>query len=360
VIYHLYYFSGTGNTWRAVGRIADVLSSAGHKVQAVSINRWCEPLPEEPDRLLVAFPTLAFAPPALVIRFLRRLPRRRVRAAVFATNGGSGFDVPLRAARILRRRGYDVFLTGAASYSENWVQVLSGPGPEKKKRDTVRGDGMTDAFAQRLVADESHHDLGNGLTLLLSRGIGPLFGLVGRRFLGKMFVADRDCTSCGLCKTHCPVGAIVMGAGRNAQPYWKLNCESCNRCVNICPTGAINSSIVRSIVLLALVLLACIFGLAAYFRLMAPHVARFAGALAPAVNTVAVVLIVALGHWIPLGAFDRLLIRPLQRLPVMNRIFEWSFSKKFMRYRMDGYKPPVEHVRTTDLKESERSPRGRR
>jgi NAD-dependent dihydropyrimidine dehydrogenase PreA subunit len=355
VIYHLYYFSATGNTWRAVGRISDVLGGAGHTVRMVSINRWSEPLSETPDRMLVAFPALGFAPPALVTRFLRKLPRQSVRTAVFTADAGGAFDAPLRAARVLRRRGYDIFLTGTGSYSENWLQVSSGPDPDTKVRNTARGDDMTDRFAQRLVSDESHCEPGNRLLLLLARGLGSLFVLAGRRFLGKMFVADDRCNSCGLCETRCPVGAIVMTSGRKPRPAWRLNCESCNRCVNICPTTAINSSIVRTVVMLLSITLACVFGLRAYFRLVAPLIAGSAGVATTVVNIAAVVIIVGLSHWVSLGPLDWLMLAPLGRLPVVGRLFDWSFTGKFIRYRMDGYKPPSEHGRAADSTESDQS-----
>ena len=101
---HIYYFSATGNTWDAVSRIVSALRAAGHDVRVTPIDGQTRPLSDPPDRVLIAFPTLAWAPPALVSRFMRRLPDglihqgARIRAAVFTADAGSS-EPPKRHSR---------------------------------------------------------------------------------------------------------------------------------------------------------------------------------------------------------------------------------------------------------------------
>ena len=37
-----------------------------------------------------------------------------------------------------------------------------------------------------------------------------MFVLVGRRFMGKLFVGSDKCNSCGYCVKHCPVATISL------------------------------------------------------------------------------------------------------------------------------------------------------
>jgi Pyruvate/2-oxoacid:ferredoxin oxidoreductase delta subunit len=83
----------------------------------------------------------------------------------------------------------------------------------------------------------------NGLySLPLDILISPIaFGyyVAGRFFLSKTFIANYNCTNCGLCIRECPTSSIKLVSNR---PYWKLSCESCMRCLNNCPEKAIEAA----------------------------------------------------------------------------------------------------------------------
>jgi NAD-dependent dihydropyrimidine dehydrogenase PreA subunit len=65
--------------------------------------------------------------------------------------------------------------------------------------------------------------------------------LFGRPILGKLFLADERCTSCGICARNCPFGAIRMLGRPAPRPYWTWHCESCMRCMNVCPENAVQA-----------------------------------------------------------------------------------------------------------------------
>ncbi len=75
--YKLYYFTGTGNTARAVALMRAELEKVGHRLNAELITPHTAP-PEAGsyDVLLLSFPAYAWAPPVLVQRFIRRLKGR--------------------------------------------------------------------------------------------------------------------------------------------------------------------------------------------------------------------------------------------------------------------------------------------
>ncbi|MDP3177754.1 MAG: 4Fe-4S binding protein [Spirochaetaceae bacterium] len=181
----------------------------------------------------------------------------------------------------------------------------------------------------------------------LQATIGALFGLVGRRALGKLFFADSDCTRCGLCARICPAGTIEMKGGSGAlfrtYPFWKANCENCCRCINLCPARAINSSWGRLIVIGAVSAAAAWAALGPFIGWLRPIMAALLegwadaalGPLSIAVSAAAFVLSQAL----VLGPFERYILRPTMRQPALGRFFSWTFTKEYERYSQEGFRP---------------------
>lgn len=342
MLYHLYYFSGTGNTEDGVRRISDTLRKSGHSVRTVYITRKSRPLPEKPDRLILAYPTYAWHPPALVTRFVARLPAGGgTPSAVFTADGGGSYGSLDSAEKSLRRRGYRTFLKAAAHYPANWVQMSPTPDGQARRAAVERGISGTEAFLQALVSGTPMERERSGIEGLLNF-VGILFGAFGRHFLGKLFIADDDCTSCGLCARSCPSGAIVMGKSRKARPRWTLGCESCNRCMNLCPARAINTSLIRGLALVCLSTLVVILG----FRLYggaSPFLREFLPSTAAVLADLCTgALIVFAGPVVTVTILDALILRPLLAIPVLRSLARRSFTKKFPRYSFEGFKPPKE------------------
>ncbi|NLJ47278.1 MAG: 4Fe-4S binding protein, partial [Treponema sp.] len=284
----------------------------------------------------------SWRPPALVARFLARLPGGDgIPAAVFTADGGGSYGSADVAGRMLRRKGYRVVLKGAAHYPVNWVEMMPPPVDKERSRAVAAGDAGVDAFVRALLDGTTLEQERSGIDGLLNF-VGIMFGAFGRHFLGKLFIADDDCTSCGLCARTCPAGAIVLGKGPTARPRWTWGCESCNRCMNTCPTRAINTSPVRGIALLALSALAAVLG----FRLYGPVSAILRGGLPPAAVALADIaaglLIVAAGPLLALTVLDAAVLRPLLNIHVLRSLACKSFTKGFPRYLVEGFKPPSE------------------
>jgi ferredoxin len=345
--YHVYYFSATGNTERVAGHIGSGLEAKGHSVSIVRINRNTTPLPERPDVTIVAFPVLAWAAPAFVSRFVRKLrgivfDGRKPLAAVVSCDGGGGLQAPEQMRRMLARRGFDVFLTGAVSYPENWRQIGLAADPATCGQAIARGDTAVGSLVDDLATLVSKRVKIGAIASVLTWIAARLFGIFGRRFLGKMHVADYDCTSCGLCVRTCPVGSIVLGKRKKSIPFWRFNCESCNRCINICPENAINSSFVRIIVLVFAITALAFTGIIAYFSYLREPLGLLVRSFSGVIDAIVIVVIIFGSHWVGAGPVDSFILRPIQCLPFIRPLFAKSFTKHAPRYTAPAFGAPIE------------------
>jgi Pyruvate/2-oxoacid:ferredoxin oxidoreductase delta subunit len=327
------YYSATGNTERAVGLIRRRLESAGSTVAAIRIKTdVAVPDLSGYDAFIVAFPVLAFSPPAFVKRFIRSMPRaglgggKLARAYVLAVDGGGGKPAAPRAVRLLQGRGYEVAASACVSYPDNWAQLIQPPDAKRSGEMTREGDAMTDRFADDILSGRrAGVDVGRG-SYALSIIVGFLFGVFGRRFLGKTYFADEDCDACGLCGQQCPSRSILLGKGSGARPFWKADCEDCNACINLCPRKAINTSIGRLIIMFAFIVGFAWAGIRAYETYVKT-------AVGTGLDVVAVSLIIVLAHAAAIGPLDRYLLRFIQRAPLLRRFFAWTFTKNWRRYQ---------------------------
>ena len=354
------YYTGTGNTLRGMEAAAELFRKEGWSAELkafpLPVSRRSRTLPaagtgeasgpaQAPDLLLTGFPVLGFSAPVTVLRALRALPPGEGRpAAVFCfvgseysggriVRGWSG-AAALPVLRILRKRGYRAEFRGDISYPANWTQMIPGPGEEKALKMVEEGDREIREAVRNFLSGEAAPPVRKGLKHLPIRLVGFLFRRLGRPGLVRTFTADSRCTGCGICASRCPAGALVIKHGR---PWWRLRCTDCNRCINICPVHAIQTSLVRLILVPAVNLAALVF-VWPVSRVLA---ARYFPDLPPGVSgTVRTVLALALFtgfSFLQLGPLDGLL-KVLERIPGLGRLFSRSFTRKFRRYTAPGFR----------------------
>ena len=333
----IHIFSGTGNTARAVKILAARLAAAGHEVAVVGIDGNTVPAGEIPDLTVMAFPIWAWAAPHFVLDYARRLPRARgAHAAVLATCGGFGAQGIGEMERVLRRRGYVVVASGEAVYPDNWVLAVNPKTGTEREKTLEKGDEQIGAFAESLLSEHPATFPCAWGHLLWSWPIARLFRWAGRRFMGKFFIADGQCTSCGVCAAACPVRAIRMD-GTPTRPRWGMNCAGCFRCINLCPAQAIQVSVARLAIHLGLNLgltVGWFFWVGGLYRQVAPLPGAMGWGLA-ALWALAILFVLT---GVQLTVVDAG-IEWLARRPALRRIFGWNYTKSFGRYRAPGFHP---------------------
>ena len=253
----LYFYTGTGNSYRVTVWMADVIRDAGGPatVRPIESARPSEEIGCGSSALLaLVMPTHGFTTPWAMLKFAGHLPRRRgTHAIVVATRAGSrigsaflpGFEGTAVAlvALVLALKGYRVRGMEGIDMPSNWIALHSGLCADTVAGLVARAKERTASFMDAILSG------GRSLTswplILLGLLLLPLslaYLLIGRFYLSKLFFASNACTGCGLCAERCPNGAIEMRGAGSRQPYWTFRCQSCMRCMAYCPTQAVEAS----------------------------------------------------------------------------------------------------------------------
>ena len=91
----IHYFSGTGNTHRAIMIVGEKLKSAGYAVDLYRVSDMTEPAAKKYSLHVFAYPVYALDMPNIMLQYMRKLPQDSARAAVITIFG----DVKRRALK---------------------------------------------------------------------------------------------------------------------------------------------------------------------------------------------------------------------------------------------------------------------
>lgn len=328
----IYYFSGTGNSFRVANWAKETIEAEGWDA---SIQPMDNPrsVPASLDLLGLVFPTHGFTAPWHVIYFALRLPRL-TGTPVFVTPTRAGIKIGVYLpgmegtagyllALILARKGCRIRGSIGIDMPSNWLSLHWGLNKANAAGIIDRAQPKTVGFVQKIM--QGRRVFGGIIPLILGLLLAPisfLYLIKGRFFLAKLFFASYKCNGCGLCAEMCPTGSVTMKGGR---PYWSLTCESCMRCMGFCPQQAVEASQPLA------VMLSFIAGIPAGFYLL-----QSAGSLLPQADVLNVswfkpvvnYLYFLISISVTYVIFDRLI-----KIPLINKLFTWTtFTHIYRRY----------------------------
>ena len=340
----IFYYTGTGNTARAVDVIKKEFSSKSYIVRTTRVDAATSPPAPPLDLAIIAFPVYAWMAPVSLQRFLRKFPRGAARCAVVAVRGGvpekdavggySGGAIE-QVERILTRKGYEVTTSADAGYPDNWTQFVAPLQSGDVTATCSKGDDEIRAVMKTFKSGKRSIYRAKLLPKMITGLIAALFLVIGRKGLGSCFIADEKCNSCGICAKHCPTRTIVMRGKKNARPFWRFTCEACNRCINICPKHSIQlslSALIMSSVLTGIIIAAGIWSL----RYIAPFY-QDAAWLRVLIHTAAVIAVVIIAHIAAFPPFAWAVFM-LTGFPAVRRFFSKSHTQSYGRYCAPGFK----------------------
>ncbi|MFZ5353122.1 MAG: EFR1 family ferrodoxin [Bacillota bacterium] len=347
----IHYFTGTGNTAHAAELLSKELKGMNIDTGIVCVNRNTPLLTIKADYHVFMFPVYAFTIPYTFQLYMKKLKAEKdTKAAVIAnfgmisTKGGwhTGYEgqSAKQAARMLKRRGFDVVLMESVGYPENITIFASAVSDHTCSSIFEIADLCIKSIACKIASNERHtKQYGFADTVFGWLG-GSLFTYLGRWQFGKFYISDESCNSCGLCERICPANTIHIN---NKKPVWSYRCDACLKCYNVCPQKSIQISNIRMFTVLVYTVALVPF-ISAYGSMLWSLLVRiltgnshisFAGM--GIIKILYYILCYLLSF--PLGFFvlDKL-IYILEQVPFIRKLFLKSYTKKYIRYKAPGFK----------------------
>lgn len=253
----IHYFSGTGNSLLASKQLSQELVKYGYETVFHAIEDGLYNADNTYSLHIFVFPIYATATPHIMLRYIRNLPKgANAKVAILSTNGRISTVIrdgyqgwALHQAKLyLRLKEYNVFFSDTLDYPHNVTVIIPPRNDTHNEIIISKASAKLPSITEQIAKNQKYHRSFFLPNIAWSLPFGILFTCLGRRFLGKMYIANSSCTSCNLCVNSCPVKAIQSS---HRKLKWKWNCEGCMRCINICPRHAIQVSGVRMIAIIS-------------------------------------------------------------------------------------------------------------
>lgn len=235
----IFYFSGCGNS-------KFLAESLGERLQQelIFIPKAEDSYHIAPDEPLgFVFPVYSWAPPRLVVEFLRRVKltlggNNHVFMAV-TCGDECGLTDSLFAKALQRHQGLKLNAAYSVQMPETYINL---PGfkldtPENAQRKIDAAKVRIEEIARHIARKEEEVDVVvGGASWIKSHPVRALFN--GILISDKPFRLHDNCVGCGICEQCCPVGNIKLDS--NGRPVWQHHCVGCMGCYHHCPQNAIH------------------------------------------------------------------------------------------------------------------------
>lgn len=262
---NIFFFSGTGNSFRAAEILAERLPGA----QLFDIARSFRDgrFAIEADKLIFVYPAYAYEMPLMVRRFIKRAEIRCNYAAALVTYGSKQGGALAECKRLLRHKKIKLSYASRVPAPENFIPIFGAPKQKKKEKRLKLLEETAKSAAEDVAAGKRKRVCA---FRPVSKAVSALFR-AAKHLFPKMYKVNDKCTGCGFCVKLCPAGGIKMSMdneqltmgneGQKEITNYKLQgtggdqstmngggkpvfdnkkCEMCMRCFNYCPLRALD------------------------------------------------------------------------------------------------------------------------
>jgi ferredoxin len=235
----IFYFSGTGNSLH-VARI--VCEAQGERLVSIAeevskADNSLEYHLAENELLGFVYPIFAWAPPRIVLDFVRRMRVKGEAGYVFSisTCGSEEGDSTRLLAKALARKGLSLNSAFSVQMPNSYILGYDVDSQESEEGALRAAEQKLETINSVLSRKESgvYRLIKGGSPGLKTGLVNPLFNRFARRT--DKFYATDSCTRCGLCVKICPARTISLAQ----KPVWGKACTQCLACINRCPVHAI-------------------------------------------------------------------------------------------------------------------------
>ena len=252
----LFFFSGTGNTWKITEYIKSYLIELGHETNYYSIERkdldWNDLLPKilsESDIIGVGYPVYGSDIPIIMKDWIKEIlcthskdRAENPRAFIYDTMAMFSGDTPLIMRRRLKKCGFKVKQAINIRALCNIPQMprLMVWEEEKQKEIFNKAELKCRKLIDKVIQNKKWVMRRDPITRLVAI-IQRISLRMEIDLARKMFEFDMDkCTLCGICVDNCPVGNLSIEETEDKPRIsYGPDCIVCMRCFNSCPQDTI-------------------------------------------------------------------------------------------------------------------------
>lgn len=230
----IFYFTGTGNT----GYVASEIAKANNDT-AISISKLMntgdllEFTLKDDEMIGFIFPTYAYAPPKIVVDFIRKIKFANFNHHYVFSVATCGVRSG-NALRVVQKEMDDKGITLKSGFSIIMPNNKLRHGDEGERAvERAKFEKAKDEISRiNRLLKERRHGVFEGIEAIQSRLSRSEF------YHGdtEKFVVSKDCTACGRCEDLCQSHVVKVVGGK---PMWDGACCLCWACVHNCPKNAI-------------------------------------------------------------------------------------------------------------------------
>lgn len=235
----IFYFSGCGNSRHAAETLAQGLDDTLFFIPQEAREGRHDYVLGEGERVGFVFPVYSWAPPRLVIDFVRQLHFDKSPGYVYfaCTCGDQCGQTEKVFRKVLKEKGLELSACFSLIMPETYIGM---PGfkldtEENAKRKIKAADETLRRNLPRLLNKEHFSEITvGGLAWLKSHVINAGFSHYATD--DRKYLSTEQCIHCGKCVEVCPLQNITLEENR---PKWHGHCTMCMACYHHCPVNAI-------------------------------------------------------------------------------------------------------------------------